>query len=42
MDFEEAQRTGVGALTGIPLVSKSSGVEKKTIDPDMLWLKTRF
>ena len=44
VDFEEAQVKGVGALTGIPLDSIESkhGPSRKTIDPDMLWLKTRF
>ena len=44
MDFEEAQLKGVGALTGIPLTSAESkyGPEKKAIDPDMMWLKTRL
>ncbi len=44
VDFEEAQVKGVGALTGIPLDSIESkhGPSRKTVDPDMLWLKTRF
>jgi hypothetical protein len=44
VDFEEAQLKGVGALTGIPLTSAESkyGPEKKAIDPDMMWLKTRL
>ncbi len=44
VDFKEAQRTGIGALTGISLDSTESkhGVDKKTIDPDALWLKSRF
>lgn len=44
VDFKEAQRTGIGALTGISLDTAESkhGVDKKTIDPDALWLKSRF
>jgi ATP-dependent RNA helicase DHX8/PRP22 len=44
VDFEEAKQKGIGALTGIPLESKESkfGTDKKSIDPDMLWLKTRL
>ena len=44
VDFKEAERTGIGALTGISLNTAESkhGVDKKTIDPDALWLKSRF
>jgi len=44
VDFKEAQKTGIGALTGILLDSTESkhGVDKKTIDSDALWLKSRF
>ena len=44
VDFREAERTGIGALTGIPLDTSESkhGVDKKTIDPDALWLKSRL
>ena len=44
VDFKEAQRTGIGALTGIVIDSTESkhGVDKKMIDSDALWLKSRF
>jgi len=44
VNFEEAQAKGIGAITGIPLESKESkfGTNRKQIDPDMLWLKTRL
>ena len=44
VDFEEAERRGVGAITGILLDSNESkfGVDKKTIDPMLLWEKSRF
>ena len=43
-DMQEAQKSGVGALTGISLESSESkhGTSKKQIDPDFLWLKSRF
>ena len=44
VDFEEAKRRGIGAITGISLDSRESkyGVDKKVIDPNLLWEKSRF
>ena len=44
VDFKKAQQEGVGAITGISLDSTESkhGANKKQIDPDMLWLESRF
>lgn len=44
LDFKEAEKTGIGALTGITLDTSESkhGVDKKTIDADALWLKSRI
>ena len=44
LDFKEAEKTGIGALTGINLDTSESkhGVDKKTIDADALWLKSRI
>ena len=39
VDFKEAERKGIGAITGISLDSTESkySSNKKQIDPDMLW-----
>ena len=44
VDFKDAERKGIGAITGISLDSTESkhGANKKQIDPDELWLKSRF
>jgi len=43
-DLDKAKESGIGALTGISIESAESkhGTSKKEIDPDFLWLKSRF
>ena len=44
VDFKKAEKEGIGAITGISLDSTESkyGADKKQIDPEQLWLKSRF
>ena len=44
VDFKEAEKRGIGAITGISLDSSESkyGADRKQIDPEKLWLESRF